>query len=61
MNPALDLGVHALRDAYRAGALTVRQVIDQVLVRIGRAGDDKVWISRFSDLSLQQTAEALDA
>ena len=42
----IDLGVHTLGAAYRAGTLTVRQVIDEVLKRIAAAGDDKVWISR---------------
>lgn len=61
MNTALDLGVHALRTAYRAGTLTVRQVIDEVLSRIEAAGDDKVWISRPTDDALRGTAAALDA
>ena len=40
----IDLGVHNLRAAYRAGTLSCRAVIDEVLKRIAAAGDDKVWI-----------------
>ena len=61
MNSALDLGIHALRAAYRAGSLTVRQTIDDVLGRIAAAGDDRVWISRASDETLRSQAAALDA
>ena len=49
MTALLDLGVHALRSAYRAGTLDVRQMIEEVLKRIAAAGDDKVWISRVPD------------
>jgi allophanate hydrolase len=56
----IDLGVHNLRAAYRAGTLTVRQVIDEVLARIAAAGDDKVWISRVPDVTLRAQADALD-
>src|SRR6478735_4558215 len=38
MNPALDLGVHALRIRYRLGSLTCRSVIEEVLARIDAAG-----------------------
>ncbi|WP_085933944.1 allophanate hydrolase [Enhydrobacter aerosaccus] len=61
MNPALDLGLHALRSAYRARTLTVRQVIEEILSRIAERGDDKVWISRPADAALRAQAEALDA
>ena len=61
MTAFLDLGVHALLGAYRAGTLDVRQTIDDVLTRIARAGDDKVWISRASDADLRAQAAALDA
>ncbi len=61
MTSVLDLGVHALRAAYGAGALTVRQVIEEVLARIARAGDDKVWIARTPDEALRDVAAALDA
>ena len=57
----IDLGVHTLGAAYRAGTLTVRQVIDEVLKRIAVAGDDKVWISRVADQALRAQADALDA
>jgi allophanate hydrolase len=61
MNPAIDLGIHALRAAYRDGRLTVRQVIDEVLSRIVAAGDDRVWISRAGDVELRAQADALEA
>lgn len=61
MTALLDLGVHALRSAYRAGSLDVRRVIEEVLKRIKEAGDDKVWISRVSDAQLLAQAAALDA
>jgi len=56
----IDLGVHTLRAAYRAGSLTVRQVIDDILNRIANAGDDKVWISRVPDAALRAQADELD-
>jgi allophanate hydrolase len=61
MTSVLDLGVHALRAAYNAGALTVRQTVEEVLARIAQAGDDKVWISRLPDEALRDIAAALDA
>ncbi|WP_439613342.1 allophanate hydrolase [Reyranella sp.] len=61
MTALLDLGVHALLGAYRAGALDVRQTIEEVLKRIAQAGDDKVWISRAADADLLAQADALDA
>lgn len=56
----IDLGLHALRTAYHAGTLTVRQVIDEVIARIAAAGDDKVWISRVPDDALRKRADELD-
>jgi len=56
----IDLGVHNLLAAYRAGSLTVRQVIDEVLKRIAAAGDDKVWISRLPDATLRAQADTFD-
>jgi allophanate hydrolase len=56
----IDLGVHTLRAAYRAGTVTVGQVIDEVLKRITQAGDDKVWISRVPDATLRAQADELD-
>src|SRR5882672_11267758 len=46
MTVLLDLGLHALRSAYRAGTLDVARTIDEVLKRVVAAGDDKVWITR---------------
>jgi allophanate hydrolase len=57
----IDLGIHNLRAAYRAGALSCRAVIDEVLRRFAAAGDDKVWISRVPDAALRKIADAMDA
>ncbi len=61
MTSALDLGVHALRAAYRAGTLKCSTVIEEVLQRIAGAGDDKVWIARLPDEALRDIAATLDA
>src|SRR5258708_7904831 len=61
MTASLDLGLHSLRAAYRAGALDCKKVIEEVLSRIAAAGDDKVWISRASNEALREAAAALDA
>ena len=61
MTALLDLGVHALRSAYRSGTLDVRKTIEEVLRRLQQAGDDKVWISRSPDEALRAQADALDA
>src|SRR5216683_905677 len=61
MTALLDLGVHALRSAYCAGTLDVRQVVEEVLKRIAQSGDDKVWISRVPDAALRAQATKLDA
>jgi len=60
MTALLDLGVHALRRAYRAGTLDVRQTIEEVLKRLQQAGDDRVWISRSPGETLRAQADALD-
>jgi allophanate hydrolase len=61
MTALLDLGLHALRSAYCAGALDVQQVVEEVLKRIAQSGDDKVWISRVPDVALRAEAAKLDA
>jgi allophanate hydrolase len=60
MTALLDLGVHALRNAYRSGTLDVRRTIEEVLKRLQQAGDDRVWISRCPDEALRAQADALD-
>jgi allophanate hydrolase len=60
MTALLDLGVHALRSAYRSGTLDVRQTVEEVLKRLHQAGEDKVWISRATDGALRAAADALD-
>lgn len=54
---SLDLSV--LRAAYAAGTLTPTAVIEAVLARIARAGDDGVWISRVAPDVLRAQAAVL--
>jgi len=61
MTLLLDLGLHALRSAYRAGTLDVTRTIEEILKRIAAAGDDKVWIARPADQALREAARRLDA
>ena len=61
MTLLLDLGLHALRSAYRAGTLDVTRTIEEVLRRIAAAGDDRVWISRATDAALREAAHRLEA
>jgi allophanate hydrolase len=61
MTALLDLGVHALRNAYAAGTLDVGQMIEEVLKLIAAAGDDRVWITRVPDEQLRAEAVKLDA
>jgi len=61
MTVLLDLGLHALRSAYRAGTLDVARTIAEVLKRVAAAGDDKVWITRTADEQLRAAAVRLDA
>ncbi|QJY44823.1 allophanate hydrolase [Pseudonocardia broussonetiae] len=53
------LGVRSLRAAYRSGALTPHDVVDEVLARIAARGDDGVWISRSTRAELHEQAAAL--
>jgi allophanate hydrolase len=50
-----------LRQALLAGECTAAALIDEVLRRIGAAGDDRVWIGRVSEAALRARAAALDA
>jgi len=61
MTLLLDLGLHALRSAYRAGTLDVTRTIEEILKRIAAASDDKVWIARVTDAALRDAARRLDA
>lgn len=61
MTAPLDLGLHTLQSAYRAGTLDVGQVIEEVLKRVAASGDDKVWISRMAEAALRTEAAGLDA
>jgi allophanate hydrolase len=50
-----------LKDAYRCGALTPRQMLSECLARIAAWDDPAVWISRFPDAHLFALADALAA
>ena len=56
---SLDLA--RLRGGYLSGALRPRDVIDTVLERIERRGDDKVWIDRVPRGALEARAAELEA
>ena len=57
----VSLDAATLRRGYRFGSLTVRAVLEEVLARIDRAGDDAVWISRVSRDALFRRAAELEA
>jgi allophanate hydrolase len=61
MSSAFSLDFQTLRSGYRSGTLTPRQLVEEILARIARAGDDHVWISRLPDRQLRDTADALEA
>lgn len=55
----LDLSVLSLLDAYRAGALTPAQVIDEVLRRCDACPDPAIWIARLSREQLRPYLDGL--
>jgi allophanate hydrolase len=55
-----SLDFHTLRSAYRSGALTPRRLVEDILARIARAGDDHVWISRVPEAGLRAAAKELE-
>jgi allophanate hydrolase len=57
----LSLDVATLRDAYRRGTLRPIDVVDEVLARIERRGDDHVWIRRLSRDELSPYVRGLEA
>jgi allophanate hydrolase len=59
--PVDSLDLTRLRAAYLSGALRPRDVITQVLERIERRGDDKVWIDRVPPKALEARAAELEA
>ncbi len=61
MPSAFSLDFHNLRAAYRSGALTPSRLVEDILARIVRNGEDHVWISRVPDAALRAAAQALDA
>ena len=56
-----SLDLTRLRQRFRAGELTAAALVDDVLGRIGAAGDDKVWIARVPEDALRARAASLDA
>src|SRR5258708_6914587 len=60
MHSVGSLDFHTLRSAYRSGALTPSQVIEEILGRIARAGEDHVWISRVPETELREAAKMLE-
>ncbi|HEV8013996.1 MAG TPA: allophanate hydrolase [Stellaceae bacterium] len=57
--PSLDFA--RLRARYGRGKLSVVSLVDALLQRIDKAGDDKVWISRVPAEALRRRAAVLDA
>ena len=55
----LSLDLQALAHGYRTGALTPQAVVTDIVARIERRGDDKVWIHRWSEGELHARAEEL--
>ncbi|HVA12119.1 MAG TPA: allophanate hydrolase [Stellaceae bacterium] len=58
-DPSLDFA--RLRARYGRGELSVVSLVDELLQRIDKAGDDKVWISRVPAEALRRRAAGLDA
>jgi allophanate hydrolase len=58
---ALPFRVRALRDVLECGALTVHDLVDEVLHRIADRGPDAVWISRVEPGALRARAADLEA
>src|SRR4030081_1418410 len=61
MPSTLSLDFHTLRTGYRSGTLTPSRLVEAIIARIGRNGDDHVWISRVPDEALRAAAKALEA
>ena len=57
----LSLDLQALAHGYRTGALTPRAVVTEIVARIERRGDDKVWIHRWSEAELHMRRKSLRA
>ncbi len=55
-----SFAIEALLAGYREGHFTPAEVIDAVLARIGTAGDNPIWISRFEREALQGYVAALE-
>jgi allophanate hydrolase len=60
MHSVGSLDFHTLRSFYRSGVLTPSQLIEDILARIARAGDDHVWISRLPEAELREAAKTLE-
>jgi len=55
-----SLDFHTLRSLYCSDTLTPGRLIEDILARIARAGDDHVWISRVPETELRAAAKALE-
>ena len=55
----LSLDLQALAEGYRTGRLTPQAVVTEIVARIDRRGDDKVWIHRWSESELRARVEEL--
>src|SRR5471032_2533280 len=60
MPSALSLDFHTVRNGYRSGELSPSLLVEDILARIARKGEDHVWISRVPDEALRAAAKALD-
>ena len=59
MDSSMSLDFESLRGAYRAGGLRPADVIDAVLARIARRGEDHVWIHQLSRGEIEPYLAAL--
>jgi allophanate hydrolase len=55
-----SLSLARLRRLYESGDVTAGAMAEEVLARIGEAGDDKVWISRVAPEVLREAAKVLE-
>lgn len=58
-NPPAVLTIAGLRECYRSGALDPRELVDEILRRIHRAGSPEVWIGRVDEAEVRKRAAEL--
>ena len=56
-----SLEITSLRTAFLSGAVSVADLLDRVMARIGECDDPAIWISRSSEVTVRARARALDA